>query len=121
MQKVFKRENRKNGMSLQNIFLDHHDILIQKEIGESSWFGFSLIIRPGSKVRRHELIYKLNKLGFEVRPIVAGNFAKNEVIKYFNYEIYGELKNANHIDKYGLFIGNQHYSMLDAFEELKNI
>ena len=118
---TFINERRKNGMFLQDIFLEHHDILIQKEIGESSWFGFSLIIRPGSKIRRQELISKLNKLGFEVRPIVAGNFAKNEVIKYFNYEIYGALKNADHIDKYGLFIGNQHYPMLDAFEQLKNI
>ena len=50
----------------------------------------------------------LNHLGFECRPIVAGNFAKNEVTKYFDSEISEDLENADYIDKNGLFIGNHH-------------
>jgi CDP-6-deoxy-D-xylo-4-hexulose-3-dehydrase len=64
---------------------------------------------------------KLNALGFEVRPIVAGNFAKNEVVKYFNSEVSGDLTNAEHIDGNGLFVGNHHYSIQDAIKSLKNI
>jgi CDP-6-deoxy-D-xylo-4-hexulose-3-dehydrase len=96
-------------------------VLIQKEIGASSWFGFSLVIRPGVSLRRDELLVKLNAMGFEVRPIVAGNFAKNEVVKYFNCEISGELTNAEHIDRNGLFVGNHHYPIEDAINSLKNI
>ena len=114
-------ERRKNGRLLQTTLANHPDILIQKEIGESSWFGFSLVIRPESKLTRKTLLKKLYLLGFECRPIVAGNFAKNEVIKYFESEIHQVLKNAEHIDKNGLFIGNHHYPIYDAIAELQKI
>ncbi|WP_312491796.1 DegT/DnrJ/EryC1/StrS family aminotransferase [Pseudomonas cremoris] len=115
------QERRKNGALLQADMADHPDIIIQQEIGKSSWFGFSLVIRPGSKLTRKALVEKLNELGFECRPIVAGNFAKNEVVKYFDSEVHGELKNAEHIDKFGLFIGNHHYSISKAFSLLNSI
>ena len=100
---------------------NHPDLIIQKEVGESSGFGFSLIIRDDTKKNRDELLKSLNKLGFETRPIVAGNFTKNPVIKYFNYEIPFELINADYIHDNGLFIGNQHYPMPDAFDDLHKI
>lgn len=114
-------ERRKNAAMLQSVMQDHPTVLIQKEIGASSWFGFSLVIRPGVSLTRDALLSKLNALGFEVRPIVAGNFAKNEVVKYFNSEISGELTNAEHIDSNGLFVGNHHYSIEDAVRQLKGI
>lgn len=114
-------ERRKNGALLQEAMSDHDDILIQREIGSSSWFGFSLVIRPGSNLTRKTLVKRLIDNGFECRPIVAGNFAKNEVMKYFNFDIYGELKNANHIDLNGLFIGNHHYPIDEAIDSLRNI
>ena len=114
-------ERRKNGKLLEASMADHPDIIIQNEIGESSWFGFSLVIRPGSKLTRKKLVLKLSELGFECRPIVAGNFAKNEVIKYFDYEIHGTLNNAEHIDKNGLFVGNHHYAIPDAFNALAKL
>lgn len=112
---------RENGKLLQAALCNHPDIIIQQEIGESSWFGFSLVIRPGSKLTRKALVVKLNELGFECRPIVAGNFAKNEVVKYFDSEVHGVLKNAEHIDQNGLFVGNHHYSIPEAFVALKGI
>jgi CDP-6-deoxy-D-xylo-4-hexulose-3-dehydrase len=114
-------ERRKNGRLLQETLNDHPDILIQQEIGESSWFGFSLVIRPGSKLTRNGLLKKLNELGFECRPIVAGNFAKNEVVKFFDSEVFGTLRNAEHIDLNGLFIGNHHYPIADAIHELRKL
>lgn len=114
-------ERRKNGKLLQEAMKDHPDIIIQQEIGESSWFGFSLVIRPGSDLTRKALVKRLQELGFECRPIVAGNFAKNEVVKYFDSEVHGSLKNAEHIDKNGLFVGNHHYPIPNAFSALKSI
>lgn len=102
-------ERRKNGALLQAVMCNHPDILIQREIGQSSWFGFSLVIRRGSAMTRPQLLSKLNTLGFECRPIVAGNFARNEVMKYFDADIVGDLANADHIDANGLFVGNHHY------------
>lgn len=114
-------ERRKNGKLFQLAMTDHPDIIIQKEIGDSSWFGFSLVIRPGSNLTRKTLLIKLNDMGFECRPIVAGNFAKNEVVKYFDSEVHGKLKNAEHIDKHALFVGNHHYPIPGAFEALRNL
>ena len=114
-------ERRKNGNLLHKILGNHPDIIIQREIGESSWFGFSLVIRPGSKLTRKELAVQLNELGFQCRPIVAGNFAKNEVVKYFDSEVHGTLKNADHIDQNGLFIGNHHYPIPEAFAALAKL
>jgi CDP-6-deoxy-D-xylo-4-hexulose-3-dehydrase len=114
-------ERRKNGVLLQAALSGHPDIIIQKEIGESSWFGFSLVIRPGSQLTRKALVVKLQELGFECRPIVAGNFAKNEVVKYFDSEVHGTLMNAEHIDQSGLFVGNHHFPIPEAFDALAKL
>jgi CDP-4-dehydro-6-deoxyglucose reductase, E1 len=114
-------ERRKNAALFQAAMGNHPDLIIQREIGSSSWFGFSLVIRRGSKLTRKALSSRLNELGFECRPIVAGNFAKNEVVKYFDSEIHGELVNANYVDQHGLFVGNHHYPIPEAFRVLVNI
>lgn len=114
-------ERRKNGKLLQEKLREHPEILIQREIGESSWFGFSLVIRPGGQWTRKMLAARLNDLGFECRPIVAGNFAKNEVVKYFDSEVSGTLNNAEHIDKNGVFVGNHHYPIPEAIAELAKL
>ena len=111
-------ERRKNGKLMQAAMANHPGLLIQQECGDSSWFGFSLTIRPGNALTRRQLVAKLVALGFECRPIVAGNFAKNEVVQYFDHGIHGTLKNAEHIDQHGLFIGNHHYPIPQAFEAL---
>ena len=114
-------ERRKNAKLFQDAMSSHPEIMIQREIGESSWFGFSLVIRRGCGATRESLLGRLNAAGFECRPIVAGNFAKNEVVKYFNSDVFGELHNADYIDENGLFIGNHHYSIAEAIDALKQI
>jgi CDP-6-deoxy-D-xylo-4-hexulose-3-dehydrase len=114
-------ERRQNGRLLQEKLGQHPELLIQQETGESSWFGFSLVIRPQSSMTRKQLVQQLYQLGFECRPIVAGNFVKNEVVKYFNHEVFGELPNANHIDQKGLFVGNHHYPIAEAIDSLASL
>ena len=74
-------------------------IIIQKEVGISSWFGFSIILRNNLKNKRSEIIEKLSIANIETRPIVAGNFTKNPTIKYMDHTISGELKNSEYIDE----------------------
>ena len=112
-------ERRKNGKILQELLSDHSDIMIQREIGESSWFGFSLIVRPQSELSRNVLIRKLTQGGFECRPIVAGDFTKNKVCNFFDYTVHSSVTNAQVADQRGLFIGNQHYSLSEALHFLK--
>lgn len=112
---------RKNGKLLQQHMSDHPQVIIQQEIGSSSWFGFSLVLRPGSSMTRESLMQQLDQLGFEYRPIVSGNFARKEVVRYFNHSIFGELANADFVDANGLFIGNHHYPIDEAIEALTKI
>lgn len=112
---------RKNGAIFQEKLASHPNFIIQSEIGESSWFGFSLVLRKNVSIQRSELVKKLSELGFECRPIVGGNFAKNEVMKYFDYSIHGNLQNADYIDRNGIFVGNHHFSMEDAIEILSSV
>ena len=114
-------ERRRNGQLLQHHLAGHPELMIQQEIGKSSWFGFSLVIRPGSSMTRETLMRRLEALGFEYRPIVSGNFARNEVVSHFDHSIFGELRNADHIDANGLFIGNHHYPIDEAIEALKTV
>lgn len=114
-------QRRKNAVQFQMVLGDHPDIMIQQEIGQSSWFGFSMILRKGSELKRGELKHRLEELGFEYRPIVAGNFTRNDVMKYLKAEIHGYLHNADHIHAHGLFIGNNQNSMDEAVEQLKRL
>lgn len=111
-------ERRQNAALYRKIMIDKPNIIIQKEIGDSSWFGFSMIFKEGN---RQSYINKLGKMGFECRPIVAGNFTKNPVMKFFNYEVPHDLNNADKLDSNGLFIGNHHYPVGDKIKELHHL
>ena len=113
-----RRENAKHFVEKMQYF---QDIQIQTEVGESSWFGFAIILKGNLKGKRDSLVRILNEKGIEVRPIVAGNFTRNSVIKYFDYTIPYELDNANYIHDNGFFIGNHshnNFAEIDYFAEV---
>lgn len=114
----FVSERRKNAEYFQELFKNSKYFRIQKECGESSWFGFSLVLKDDVNFTRKELIAFLESNKIECRPIVTGNFVKNEVIKFFDYEIHGKLQNADIIDQRGFFIGNHHVDMRKSIDFL---
>jgi CDP-6-deoxy-D-xylo-4-hexulose-3-dehydrase len=73
---------------------------------DPSWFGFAMLLHGRMSGKRKEVVEYLLKKGVECRPLVAGNFAKNPVIKWMPHEIVGDLPNAKIIDEDGLFVGN---------------
>ena len=115
------KARRRNALVLKKILKNHPDLTFQKEIGISSWFGFALIIKEKSKLTKESLLSQLNKFGFETRPISAGNFARNKVIKLFNYKIQGNLPNADYIDNYGIYIGNNHLDLKEILNRLTKV
>tara|TARA_A100001015_G_C14969233_1_gene704381 strand:+ start:257 stop:1411 length:1155 start_codon:yes stop_codon:yes gene_type:complete len=102
----FLQQRRKNALTFIKLFSESKKVIIQKEIGNSSWFGFSLIIKDATP--RNKIISKLTTANIDTRPIVTGDFTKNEVLKYFDYSIHGNLINAKKVDTNGFFIGNSH-------------
>lgn len=115
---TFLDYRRKNAELFVSLFKNHPDFYIQENIDNSSWFGFSLIIKPESNLNREEIVKKLEDNQIDCRPIVTGDFTKNEVLKYFDYEIFGAMKNASYLDKKGLFVGNH---QVDLTEEIKHL
>ncbi len=108
----FLYERRRNASFFKDKFEKLSDIEIQKQIGESSWFGFSIILKDDSRLSRLELIRELEMNNIEVRPIISGDFTKNlNVLDYFDYEIFGTLENAKLLDRNGFFVGNHHYNL----------
>lgn len=104
----FLNVRKHNAAFFKSLFESDERFIIQKEISESSWFGFSLIVKNGG---RNFFLKNLQKNNIEYRPIVSGNFLKNEALKYYDYEVRGDLKSAEYLDKKGFFVGNSHINL----------
>ena len=115
----FIEDRRKNAKLFVELFGESKKYFIQKEIGESSWFGFSLVVNPKYGLTRRNILQVLDDIGFEYRPIVAGCFTTNPVIKYFDYIEHTDLSNAKFVSDNGFFIGNHHYDISDSLHLLK--
>lgn len=77
----------------------------QKEIGKSSWFGFTVFREDWDKFT-----------AYESRPVVTGNFLRQPVIQHYRYEVFGEMKNADYIHDHAKMIGNSHETPAWAVE-----
>ncbi|MGF1901257.1 DegT/DnrJ/EryC1/StrS family aminotransferase [Aliivibrio sifiae] len=118
----FIETRRKNAQLFQNLFANHPHLLIQQETGNSSWFGFSLIIKENAPYNRADLVKLLTENHIECRPIVTGNFLKNkEVLEYFDYEVSGNLKASEYLDEHGLFVGNHQNDIEKEIQLLSKI
>jgi dTDP-4-amino-4,6-dideoxygalactose transaminase len=112
----FIKQRRNNAVIFNEVISNIKGIRIQKELGQSSFFGFSIILDEQLSISRDTLVNALISKGIECRPIVGGNFTKNPAIKYFDYSIHNNLVNADIVDKNGFFIGNHHYKLRKEIE-----
>lgn len=93
---------------------------IQKTTKGSSFFSFGFVypdLRIGSSIRDNAVAI-LERNGVQTRPIVAGNFTLNPVMKFLDFRIVGDLKNANLIHRNGFMVGNHHYDISDKFDRV---
>lgn len=111
---------RRNSYMFQGCFGRNPNIRLQKEVGNSSWFGFSMVLQGSLAGRRKELIKALTAAGIETRPIVAGNFTKNPVITMCPHEVRGGLPAADDIDANGFFVGNDSRDLSEEILHLES-
>lgn len=107
---------RANARSFRERFADISSVRLQKETGESSWFGFSMVLEGALAGRRSDLVEAFTKAGIESRPIVAGNFTRNPVMAHLDAIVPDELPSADRIHEDGLFVGNHHYPIDGGIE-----
>ena len=116
------REQRvKNAEYFKQKFEDLPDVQLQEEVGNSSWFGFSMVFNGNLSDRRAKIVEKFKENEIESRPIVAGNFMKNPVIKYLDYIDNKDYNVADHIHDNGLFIGNDVRDLKENIDMVYNI
>lgn len=101
----------KNAALFKDLFYNNKKFTFQREHGKSSWFGFSFIIKPDENSSRDGIVQHLLDVNVEVRPIISGNFLKQDVLKHLNHRIVGAHNNAQQVHESGFFIGNHHYDI----------
>ncbi|MGV8968048.1 MAG: DegT/DnrJ/EryC1/StrS family aminotransferase [Cellulomonas sp.] len=112
---------RANAALFADRFAGRHDVSIQREVGRSSWFGFSLVLQEHLNGRRTDVVRALAAVGIESRPIVAGNFTRNPVISRLDAIVPDSLPAADKIHFDGLFVGNHHYPIDAQLDRLVGV
>ena len=105
----------------QKLFDNQTYCSIQKCHHDSSWYGFSILLKGALQNKRDYIINELYNYGIETRPIVTGNFLKNSVCNFLNYEISGILKNVENLDRTGFYVGNSHSNLEKQLLKLAEI
>lgn len=118
---VFIEQRRKNAELFQSRMKAETEFLTQQEVGTASWFGFAVILPEKISGRRDAFTDALRIAGIEVRPIVAGNFTRQKALKFLDYSISGELKNADYIHENGFFVGNHSIEMSENINLLIDV
>jgi CDP-4-dehydro-6-deoxyglucose reductase, E1 len=109
---------RQNAERFLELFRHDSRFIVQKENGESSWFSFTLIVNPDIRLDRNHVFEALKKSEIGYRIITGGNFLRHDVIKYFNYERVGEIRNADLAHDRGFFVGNHPIDLSQSLEQL---
>ncbi len=118
---AFTAQRRANLKLFQEAFGNDERFLIQRENGQSSSFCFPIIVRPGSGLERADVFEPLKdaKIGF--RMVTGGCFPRHDAIKYFDYDIVGDLANADIVHDRGFFVGNHPFDLSRQIEKLRDV
>lgn len=96
-------------------------LIIQQENGKSSWFSFTIILQPELGDIREKVMSRLRDNDIEFRIITGGCFPRHDVIKYFDYDIVGNLNNANMAHDRGFFVGNAPVDLRQQIDHLYKV
>jgi CDP-6-deoxy-D-xylo-4-hexulose-3-dehydrase len=123
LKKVGKQidQRRKNAVEFKKLFDDVTYVTTQREYGDSSWFGFAIILKDELEGKRDAVIKALTEAGVETRPIVAGNFVNNPACKFMNHRTHGSVENAEYVDRNGFFIGNDARDLTEPLALVKSV
>ncbi len=72
---------------------------------DPSWFGFPLVVKPGSGVKRGDLINYLEQNKIGTRLLFAGNITKQPYMAGRNYRISGDLTNTDIVMNQTFWLG----------------
>jgi CDP-6-deoxy-D-xylo-4-hexulose-3-dehydrase len=112
---------RRNAALFQRLFARDERFIIQRENGRSSWFCFTIILNPDLRIDRGRVMAALKKADIGYRIITGGNFLRHDVIKYFDHDRVGEIRNADIAHDRGFFVGNHPHDLTPQIERLREV
>ena len=112
---------RRNAALFQELFARDERFIIQRENGRSSWFCFTIILNPGLRIDRKKVMAALKDADIGYRIITGGNFLRHDVIRYFDYERVGEIRNADIAHDRGFFVGNHPQDLTPQIRRLREV
>ena len=115
-------EGRRANLALfQDAFGDDERFMIQRENGKSSSFCFPMIVKPDCGLERADVFGPLEEADIGFRMITGGNFPRHDAIQYFDYDIVGDLANADIAHDRGFFVGNHPFDLSQQIARLRDV
>ncbi|MHB8834580.1 MAG: DegT/DnrJ/EryC1/StrS family aminotransferase [Candidatus Methylomirabilia bacterium] len=108
---------RRNARHFRERFGVDERFILQKENGESSWFSFTMIVRPEGGLTRGRVFEALRVAAIDFRIITGGNFLRHDVIRYFDYDVVSS-RNADLAHDNGFFVGNYACDLREEIDHL---
>lgn len=112
---------RTNLALFQRIFENDDRFIIQRENGKSSCFSFTMILNPARHIDRERVFAALREAGIGFRIITGGCFPRHEALRHFDYEIVGDIRNAELAHDRGFFVGNYPQDLTPQLERLASV
>jgi len=118
---AFTEQRRRNWALFQKRFGNDPRFTIQRENGKSSCFAFTVVLNNASIGDRDRVFSALKEADIGFRIITGGCFLRHDVIKYYDYEVVGEVRNANLAHDYGFFVGNHPFDLTPQIERFHEV
>src|SRR5687767_14264155 len=112
---------RRNAAHFVTLFKDDKRFIIQHEHGSSSWFSFTLILNPAVNLDRGRVMDTLRAADIEFRMITGGCFPHHTAVKFFDYDIVGNVDKAKTAHERGFFVGNHPRDIMPQLDHLRAV
>ena len=112
---------RRNAELFVGLMRGDERFIIQRENGRSSWFAFTVILNPKFNLQRTRIMNALKEADIGFRIITGGCFLRHDVIRYFDYDCVGEIRNANLAHDRGFFVGNHPHDLRPQIERFRAV
>ena len=112
---------RTNAVHFVELFKDDPRFIIQRENGVSSWFSFTIILNPAMNLDRARVMDTLRAADIEFRMITGGCFPAHAAVKFFDYDIVGNIDNAKTAHERGFFVGNHPRDITAEIDRLRAV
>jgi CDP-6-deoxy-D-xylo-4-hexulose-3-dehydrase len=112
---------RANAAHFVSLFAGDDRFILQRENGRSSWFSFTVILNPPHAIDRARVMSAMREARIGFRMITGGSFLRHDAARFFDYEIVGEIRNADTAHDHGFFVGNHPRDLKAELTSLREV